>query len=274
MNTEPRNRFCGYVRVSTDEQARHGVSLDVQRAKLVSYAAAMDLELVEVFADEGASAKNLKRPGIQAALAAIHEGRADGLLVCKLDRLTRSLMDLNHLVKQHFSEAAGKSLVSMGESINTRTASGRMVLNLLGTVAEWERETIGERTREGLAFLKASGVRLGGSGLGWDHGPMIEEDQRRAIVANPTELALLARIRKFRASGCTLQWIADKMNTEGEPTKRGGKWYPSTIAYLCKNLEPAAEIVEVFGESRIRQRIRQGVKVSRSMPTTRKLVLQ
>jgi DNA invertase Pin-like site-specific DNA recombinase len=260
--------------VSTDEQARCGVSLDVQRAKLVSYAAAMDLELVEVFCDEGMSAKNLKRPGIQAALLAMQEGRADGLLITKLDRLTRSLMDLNHLVKQHFGEAAGKSLVSMGESINTRTASGRMVLNLLGTVAEWERETIGERTREGLAFLKASGVKLGGSGLGWDHGPMVDEDQRRAIVANPTELALLARIRKFRASGCTLQWIADTMNNSGEPTKRGGKWYPSTIAYLCKNLEPA-EIVEVFGESRIRQpRIRQGVKVSRSMPTTRKLVLQ
>ncbi|MEI6130256.1 MAG: recombinase family protein, partial [Planctomycetota bacterium] len=87
MNTEPRNRICGYVRVSTDEQARHGVSLEVQRAKLVSYAAAMDLELVEVFCDEGMSAKNLKRPGIQAALLAMHEGRADGLLVTKLDRL-------------------------------------------------------------------------------------------------------------------------------------------------------------------------------------------
>lgn len=266
-STEPRSRIFGYVRVSTDEQARHGVGLDVQRAKLSAYAQAMDLELVEVFSDEGASAKNLKRPGIQAALAALREGRADGLLITKLDRLTRSLMDLHHLVKQHFSEETGKSLVSMGESINTRTASGRMVLNLLGTVAEWERETIGERTREGLAFLKASGVKLGGCALGWDHGPMIEEDQRRAIVENPAELALLHRIRKFRSSGLALQWIADEMNRLGEPTKRGGRWHASTIAYLCRDLAAwtlANPAPDLESARRRRDRARQDLRGART----------
>lgn len=224
MRMSQNNRVVGYVRVSTDEQARHGVSLDVQRAKLTAYAQAMDLELVEVFADEG-SAKNLRRPGIQAALAAMHKGRADGLLITNLDRLTRSLMDLHHLVQRHFSEGTGKSLVSMGESINTRTASGRMVLNFLGTVAEWERETIGERTRDALQFLKRQGVQLGRAAYGWHRSAVVDPDNERLkIERDPDQDAVIAEIISARAAGDTYQAIADQLHARHVPTKRGGRW--------------------------------------------------
>ncbi len=89
-----RTRVVGYARVSTEDQAREGVSLAAQRAKLEAYATALDLELVAVREDAGVSAKTLDRPGLRAALEDLRAGRADALLVPKLDRLTRSVRDL------------------------------------------------------------------------------------------------------------------------------------------------------------------------------------
>jgi DNA invertase Pin-like site-specific DNA recombinase len=210
------------------------VSLEVQRAKLTAYAQAMDLDLVEVFADEGASAKNLKRPGIQAALRAMHEGAADGLLVCKLDRLTRSLMDLHKLLASHFGEKAGKSLISLGESIDTRSASGRMLINLLMTVAEWEREIIGERTRDALQFRKRQGVQLGRPAYGWTRSTLVDPATERLIVERrQDEDAIAAEIRAARAAGETYQAIADRLTARHVPTKRGGQWSNKVVRSIA-----------------------------------------
>lgn len=140
-------KAVGYIRVSTDKQVDHGVSLDAQRAKLDAYAALYDLTLVEVIVDAGVSAKTLDRPGLQRALGMLRKGQVHALLVAKLDRLTRSVEDLGELIRTVF--VTGKAdLLSVGEQIDTRTAAGRLVLNVLGSVAQWERETIGERTAE------------------------------------------------------------------------------------------------------------------------------
>src|SRR2546430_8457594 len=92
--TVESTRAIGYIRVSTDKQAEHGVSLDAQQAKLAAYAALYDLTLVEVIVDAGVSAKTLDRPGLQRALAMLRKGQVTALLVAKLDRLTRSVEDL------------------------------------------------------------------------------------------------------------------------------------------------------------------------------------
>ncbi|HEY5312706.1 MAG TPA: recombinase family protein, partial [Pirellulales bacterium] len=154
-------KVVAYVRVSTEEQATSGVSLDAQRAKLQAYAALYDLDLVEVIADEGVSAKSLNRPGLQRALAMLTKGKVAGLLVAKLDRLSRSVADWNILIDQHFGEKAGRQLFSVGDSIDTRTAAGRLVLNVLMSVAQWEREAIGERTRDALGHKRSKGERVG-----------------------------------------------------------------------------------------------------------------
>src|SRR5437660_108643 len=126
-------------------QANEGVSLDAQREKLRAYCTALDLELIDVYEDHGFSAKSLERPALKT-------GKADILLITKLDRLTRSVKDLGHLVDTYF--LPGKfSLLSIGDSIDTRTASGRLVLNVLASVAQWEREAISERTSEALRHL-------------------------------------------------------------------------------------------------------------------------
>ena len=153
-------RVLGYIRVSTGSQAEDGVSLDAQRHRLTAYAEAFDLDLVDIVEDAGVSAKSLDRPGLKAALSRVQTGEADALLVAKLDRLTRSVKDLARLLEEHFGpDQAG--LISVAESIDTTSAAGRLVLNVLVSVGQWEREAIGERTRDALRHLQKSGVRLG-----------------------------------------------------------------------------------------------------------------
>src|SRR5438445_3184221 len=119
-------KAIGYIRVSTDKQAEHGVSLDAQQAKLAAYAALYDVELVEVIVDAGVSAKTLERPGLQRALHMLRKGQAHALLVAKLDRLTRSVEDLGELIRT-VSVPGKADVLSAGGDSDNRTAAGRRV---------------------------------------------------------------------------------------------------------------------------------------------------
>ena len=212
------------------------MSLDAQRSKVAAYADLYDLDLVEVIEDAGASAKTLRRDGLQRALALLEAGEADALLVVKLDRLTRSVVDLGHLVQRFF--APGRfTLLSVSEQFDTSTAAGRMVLNVLMSVFQWEREAIGERTASALAHLKSEGVQLGGEALGWTRDDATDEDGRKVVRKVKAEAATVERILALRAEGLTLQAIADTLTAEGLRTKRGGNWYPTTIRNVLKRAE-------------------------------------
>src|SRR5216684_1876071 len=102
MSTVSVTRTIVYCRVSTDKQADRGVSLDAQQAKAKTYADLYDLNIVEVVIDAGVSAKTLDRPGLERALGLLKSGKAEALLVVKLDRLTRSVSDLGRLVEGYF----------------------------------------------------------------------------------------------------------------------------------------------------------------------------
>ena len=119
-------KVIGYIRVSTDKQAEHGFSLEAQAEKLKAYAMLYDIELVDLVVEQG-SAKSVDREGLQSVLERLGKD-ADGLLVVKLDRLTRSVADLGRLVETYFQDYA---LLSVGEQIDTRSAAGRLVLNVL-----------------------------------------------------------------------------------------------------------------------------------------------
>src|SRR4051812_2078687 len=106
-------KVIAYARVSTEEQANDGVSLASQTAKLKAYCDLYDLDLVEVIVDAGVSAKSLDRDGLRRALEMLRNGRASGLVVCKLDRLSRSVGDWDELIERFFGEKAGKVLMSV-----------------------------------------------------------------------------------------------------------------------------------------------------------------
>ena len=209
-------KAVGYIRVSTDKQADHGVSLEAQRAKLDAYAALYDVALVEVIVDAGVSAKTLDRPGLQRALGMLRKGQAHALLVAKLDRLTRSVKDLGTLVEGYFSSDK-MTLLSVADNIDTRTAAGRLVLNVLGSVAQWERETIGERTAEALAHKKAQGQKTGGD---LPYGYRLAADGK-TLLPDEGEQALLAAIREARQRGLSQRALVAELTRKGFTTRRG-----------------------------------------------------
>ncbi len=214
--TARTTQAIGYIRVSTDKQADHGVSLDAQRAKLAAYAALYDLTLVDVIVDAGVSAKTLDRPGLQRALGMLRTGQASALLVAKLDRLTRSVKDLGTLVDDYFSSDA-YTLLSVADSIDTRTAAGRLVLNVLGSVAQWERETIGERTSEALAHKRSQGEKTGGD---VPYGYQLDADGK-TLVAEPGEQTLIAAIRTARQRGLSQRAVVADLARQGFTTRQG-----------------------------------------------------
>jgi len=232
LPASPKTRVLGYVRVSTEQQADTGLSLDAQRTKIAAYAVAMDLDLIDVIEDAGFSAKTLARPGLQAALARLESKEADGLVIAKLDRLTRSVRDLGDLVDRYFTNRF--SLLSLADSIDTRTASGRLILHVLGAVSQWEREATGERTRDALAQLRASGARLGGAAYGWRHGDAKGEHGRRLFEDVRGELATISRIRELHKQGLSIRAIAAALEAEGHPTKLGGRWHPTMVHRLLR----------------------------------------
>lgn len=235
--------FLGYVRVSTDEQAAKGVSIDAQAERIRDYCSLYAIDLADVVADPGQSGKSLDRPGLADALARLADGRADGLVVAKLDRLTRSVRDLGYLLDTHFGERGGRQLVSVSESIDTRNAGGRLVLYVLTVVAQWERETIVERTRGALRDRKALGQRTGSVPYGFDldpTGPTNEHGRPVRLVPNPAELATVGRIVAMADSGISPRKIAAALQAEGVPTKsRRGPWRHSAIAkILARRSDP------------------------------------
>jgi len=220
----------GYARVSTAEQAVEGVSLDAQHAKIRGYAALHDLDLVGIETDAGVSAKSLDRPALRTVLAMLDQGVAQGVVVTKLDRLSRSVADWNTLIEGYFGPSGAGQLFSVGDSIDTTKAAGRLVLNVLMSVAQWERETITERTCDARDHKRARGEAIGPPPFGSNVGP-----DGRTLEDNPAEAAVLAEIRQWHAEGWTFRAIARELNRLGVPTKRGAKgWSHPTVANLIR----------------------------------------
>lgn len=130
-------------------------------------------------------------------------------------------------VERYF--ARRHSLLSLGDSIDTRTASGRLVLHIIGSVAQWEREAIGERTRDALAHLRCRGVQLGGEALGWRRTSELDLHGRRVTSAIDAEALTVRRIHELRGAGLSLRVVARRLADEGHSTKRGGVWRPATV---------------------------------------------
>jgi DNA invertase Pin-like site-specific DNA recombinase len=203
-------RVVGYVRVSTAEQGDSGAGLEAQRRAIEAEAARRGWNLAEIYEDIASGRSVTKRPGLERALTALEGGgrSADALVVAKLDRLSRSLMDFSILMER--SQRKGWALVALDLGVDTTTPSGEMLANVLAVFAHFERRLIGQRTKDALAVKRAQGVRLG-------RPPVLDVPLRR-------------RIARMRRSGATFAAIAESLNAEAVPTAHGGvRWYPSTV---------------------------------------------
>ena len=190
-------------------------------------------ELLEVIVDGGESAKSLNRPGLQRLLALINAGKAQAVIVAKLDRLTRSVKDLCRLLELFEKRTA--ALISVAESLDTGSAAGRLVITIMGAVSQWEREAIGERTRDALRHKRDQGQRVGNVAF----GSRLAQDGQH-LEPEPGEQAALAEIHRLRSQGTTLRGIATALNYREFRTRRGTARRLESVARIVKQTQRAS----------------------------------
>jgi len=206
----------GYIRVSTDSQRDHGISLQAQTAKIRAQAKASGLRLSDIVSDAGISGKSLSRPGVQRIMSEVAIGKIGAVVIWKLDRLTRSVRDLLDLLD--LLAKNNVRLISITESLDTDSAVGRMVMTILGAVAQMEREQTGERIR-----LAAQHMR--DIGRVWGAPPFGFRARGKKLVRNEREVAVCRIAVRLRAAGKTYEQIAVHLNHQREYRPRGGgKW--------------------------------------------------
>jgi site-specific DNA recombinase len=221
--TKTDTKAVAYIRVSTDGQAADGISLDAQAAKIEAYCALNDLPLLETYTDAGISAKRAdNRPALQDALQAIREGRANALVVYKLDRLARCTIDALEIAQQ--LDRHGASLHSLNEKLDTGSAMGRFFFTLVASLAEMERGIIAERTAAAHAHKRSKGQATGHAPFGWQ----LAKDGS-TLEPVPTEQETLGLIQAMKAEGKSLRIIAETLNNQGRKTKQGQPWKRSNL---------------------------------------------
>jgi DNA invertase Pin-like site-specific DNA recombinase len=177
-------------------------------------------EVVAIHEDAAASGRSLARPGLSEALRRFSAGEAEALVVLKLDRLSRSLIDAAGLPE--CARREGWAVIALDLGVDTTTPAGELVANVMAAVAQWERRAIGERTRAALAMRRREGVRLG-------RPPSVRPEIRARVVAE-------------RAAGRTFRRIAAGLDADAIPTGHGGsRWRPETIRQLVQQERAAAE---------------------------------
>lgn len=204
-----------YARVSTEEQAKHGASLEAQVSVLTQVAEARGWK-VQVIREQ-ASGKSMTvkaRPLLNEALVALGTAKAQYLLAVRIDRISRNVEDFSRLMTT--SRKQGWAMVLSEMDLDTTTSQGEFMANVQISVAQYERRLIGDRTKEGLALRKSQGVQLG----------------RRASLP----IGVVRRIKQERSDGATLTAIADGLQADNVPTAQGGaRWYPATISKILSS---------------------------------------
>ncbi len=234
----------GYVRVSTEEQAKEGVSLEHQEAKIRAYCALYDLKLVEIIVDKGFSAKSIKgRPGMELLLKIAKSGEIGAVVVYKLDRLFRERIEA--LTTEDELRKCGVAIKSFTEHIDTSTAIGRHIFTFMSSQAAFEREQGCERTRDALQHMKDNKQVYNHPPYGWDViGRIVDGDKvinKGELVENEAEQAVIETMQAMKADGMNLSQIAEQLNMEGVPAKKGGEWSAQTVKNVLEaNQEPEA----------------------------------
>lgn len=211
-------RVVGYTRVSTTEQDEDGVGLQAQDAAIRDKAERSGWQLLDVVSDTASGKSMSKRAGLERCLAVLDSGFAEALVVAKLDRLSRSLVDFGHLLER--ARAKGWKIVVLDMDLDMTTAAGEMTANTLMNFAQFERRLIGERTRSAMAHKKATGTFKAPPG-------------RRSMLSPK----VVARIRREHDAGRSLRSIATRLNDDAIPTGQGGKqWHASTVKNVLERV--------------------------------------
>lgn len=220
-------RVAAYIRVSTDEQVDKGNSLNEQKERLTAYCVSKGWSPPVLYVDDGYSAKNLKRPGMQKMILDIESNKLDVVLTAKLDRLCRNLLELLQLIK--LLEDHNCNYISSSEGFDTTTAAGKMVLQILGAFAEFERGRISERVKDNMISLaKNTNKALGKTCYGYN----VVDGQ---FIINELEAENVRYMFELAKEGHGPRKIAQFLNEKGMTTRRGKPWDQTNVKRLIKN---------------------------------------
>lgn len=219
-------RCAIYRRVSTDMQVEEGVSLDTQLERLESFALSQNWTVVKDYCDEGYSAKNTNRPHFQQMMNDLKNGMFDVILVYRLDRFTRSVSDLSNLLQ--VLDKYNVKFKSSTETFDTTSATGRMFITLVATLAQWERETISERVYDNMKSRAEKGVHQGKSPYGYD------KDEKGNLIVNEEEAEIVKYVfQSYLSRGMTS--IVKDLNRKGIRTKLGNPQNYESVKYILHN---------------------------------------
>ena len=228
-------KAIGYIRVSTDEQAKEGISIENQIEKIRRYAEDNNLQIIEICEDQGLSgAKIQNRPGMARLFELVKNNKIKAVVAYKLDRLFRNASDalntLNWLKKKKIA------FHSITEKIDTTTPLGKFFVGITALYAEMERDVISERIRDNLKMKKVRGEKTGGN-VPYGYDAYVKGYVKRnakkvplyALTENEQEQRRIRKMKKFRNLGLSYRAIADELNRLRYKTKTGKKWAAMTV---------------------------------------------
>ncbi len=220
------NKAIGYIRVSTEEQANEGVSLQNQADKIKAYCSLNDLELVEIIEDAGKSAKTTNREGLQRLLSMVLDKTINAVVVYKLDRLSRKVIDTLNLIETF--DKNNIAFHSITEKIDTQTALGKFFLNMTASLAQMERDLISERTKDALQGKIKRFERAGQIPYGYRLAP-----DSIHLIEEPEEQEAIRLIKELKQKDYSLRDICNELTIRGyKPV--GYKWHPTTIKNILE----------------------------------------
>lgn len=233
-----KKRCAIYCRVSTQEQAEMGYSLDEQERLLREYCNRNNYEVYDCYSDRGISGKNItNRPAIQKLIKEAQENKFDIVLCWKINRLARNLLDI--LEMANLLDKYGVGIKSYSEPFETETASGKLQFNMMAAVGEFERQTIAQNVKMGMLARARDGKWNGGTVLGYDvvknEECSKEKGQATKLAINPTEAETVKLIYKMYSEGNGYKTIVNTINNEGYKTKKGNMFSVGTLKEILKN---------------------------------------
>ena len=230
---EHAQRVVGYLRVSTTEQKDDGISLDVQKERIVAYCKMFQHDLIAICSDDH-TGRDINRSGFQSALARMVESDAM-LMSVSLDRLSRNVGDWNNLLDTYFGKGGKYKFLAFDcAGMDPRTATGRMLLMMRAVIAQGEIDSTSERTQVAMDHLKAQGIPCGGLPYGKAYSKQLDEHGRRVVVEVPEQVATIKYIRDLHQQGKGIKTITDILAAEGRPTGKGKAWNRTVVRNILQ----------------------------------------
>lgn len=230
---ESAPKAIGYIRVSTEEQKRDGISLDAQKERIIAYCAFFKYDLVAIYQDDS-TGFDMNRPGLHACFE--HMKRTGAMFVSiALDRLSRNIIDIEYIMDTYFGVGCQHQIHLMDcAGIDAKTRDGRMMLRFKALMAQHQVETIRDRTQQGVRYAMKQGATVGRLPYGRAYSRQLDADGRRVVVDVPEQIATIACIKELHAQGVSPPQIARTLQAENRPTASNANWKPETVRRILQ----------------------------------------